>query len=61
MARGLPAEISSMQMDKEAVPLDGNGVSRVRRKGRGWSELRKRTGGLKPGAYMRSGVEAERR
>ena len=71
MAWGLPAEISSMQFDDDVVPLNGTWCVRLRCERRGfggWMDNRKviseggrGLAGLKPGAYMESGVEAESR
>jgi hypothetical protein len=62
MAWGLPAEISSMHIDEEAVPLNGNWCVRLRRKGRGFGGFRSE---LKVGQCIwrwdEFGVEAEGR
>lgn len=62
MAWGLPAEISSMYIHEDVVPLNGNWCVRLRRKGRGCGGLR---ADLKTGQYIwrwdEFGVEAERR
>jgi hypothetical protein len=58
MAWGLPAEISSMHINEEAVPLNGNWCVRLRRKGRGFGGF---PSDLKLGHYIGTwGVEGGR-